>query len=81
MQVVMVVGTPHVERIRCALGADQAEMGEKFLHLAEIGGLHAREGEIGDLDCRHRFLRNLVKGTLAPARGIEKKVNRDEAGL
>jgi hypothetical protein len=59
MQVMMVVGAPHVEYIWCALRADQAEMGEKFLHLVEVRCLHARKGEIGDLDCRHGFLRNL----------------------
>ena len=52
----MAVGAAHVERVGRALGAHQAEMGEKLLHLVEVGRLHAREGEFGSFDCNHGFL-------------------------
>ena len=58
MQVMVAVGAAHVERIGCALGAHQSEMGEEFLHFVEVRRFHARKGEIGDLDCGHGFLRN-----------------------
>ena len=66
MQVMVAVGAPHVERIGRALGADQAEMGEEFLHFVEIRRFHARKGEIGDLDRCHAFLRNFGRNANAP---------------
>ena len=66
VQVMVAVGAPHIERIGCALGADQAEMGEEFLHFVEVRRFHARKGEIGDLDRSHGFLRNFGRNANVP---------------
>ena len=59
MKVMMIVGTAHVECSRCALGADQSEMGKELLHLIEIGRFHPGPGKFRSLDYGHCFLRSL----------------------
>ena len=65
MQMVVVVGAAHVECGRRALGADQPEMGEEFLHFVKVGRFHAGIGEFRSLDDGHCFLRSFG-GTLTP---------------
>jgi len=53
VQVMVAVGAAHVERVGRTLGPDHAEMGEKLLHLVEIGRFHAGEGKFSNLDRYH----------------------------
>ena len=59
VQMMVIVGAAHVERSRCAFGADEAEMREELLHLVEVGCFHPRPGKFRCLDDGHCFLRFL----------------------
>ena len=47
------IGSAHIERRGCALGALHPEPGEKLLHDVEIGRAQAAVCHIGDLDQGH----------------------------